>query len=572
MLELLIQAHIRTIHFSTLIRLNAFFESSLVGSRFPDEKFASGKVRVLFATEAAGMGCDISNIGRVIQFGICGSIDAFMQRIGRVWRGPDGKGEGWLIFEKWVPGCSTDKTPNDKGKAPANKKGKAIANSSKTQATGDADKSTPATKTERKCDRLIQQLITESVCRRQYLNRVYNNPKSETVVPPQDCCDLCDPNSATRIPSREFPAQRGLPRAARVSGESNPDMLACLRTWRAAAFPSAFGVSRMFGASALISDGELERISRCAPVPSIDRLRSYLVKWTHVDSQLESMWEALKAGGFALPVEPTEAVASTSRSITRPQPTPGPSTARKPSAAFKSRGSAGKAPKTQTKTSIPNNSTQQTQQPQTSVVEDGWWRGYAGLDQNYERRNSSMDDLRRILAGRTGAGAQAESTQHTRPSTPSPPAKRLRLNSERTPVQASCELPPVPSTSSALPAAPLPARSTFQVPARPVGRIIVPSQRPRPLPSKLNPSFTPDELRQFHRAAVAAQFRHPQPIKTNDFTHIGAPCMRISPSCMPPLYRPPNPQPPLSDPSLNSSQNTYEPRDSSNHPFVGRIS
>ncbi|KAG8793250.1 hypothetical protein FRC12_003387 [Ceratobasidium sp. 428] len=112
-----------------------------------------------------------------------------------------------------------------------------------------------------------------------------------------------------------------------------------------------------------------------------------------------------------------------------------------------------------------------------------------------------MDDLRRILAGKTGAGAQAESAQHTRPSTPSPPAKRLCLNSEQTPVRASHELPPVPSTSSALPAAPLPTRSTFQAPVRPVGRMIVPSQRPRPLPSKLNPSFTPDELRQFHRAS-----------------------------------------------------------------------
>ncbi|QRV79904.1 DEAD/DEAH box helicase [Ceratobasidium sp. AG-Ba] len=42
-------------------------------------KFASGKVRVIIATEAAGMplllkGCDIPNIKRVIQFGVCGSI------------------------------------------------------------------------------------------------------------------------------------------------------------------------------------------------------------------------------------------------------------------------------------------------------------------------------------------------------------------------------------------------------------------------------------------------------------------------------------------------------------------
>ncbi|KAG8684120.1 hypothetical protein FRC09_015613, partial [Ceratobasidium sp. 395] len=37
-------------------------------------KFASGEVRIIVATEAAGMGCDISDIKRVIQFGICSSI------------------------------------------------------------------------------------------------------------------------------------------------------------------------------------------------------------------------------------------------------------------------------------------------------------------------------------------------------------------------------------------------------------------------------------------------------------------------------------------------------------------
>lgn len=65
----------------------------------------------------------------------------------------------------------------------------------------------------------------------------------------------------------------------------------------------------MFGASALISDDELERISRCAPVPSIDRLRSYLVKWRYVDTQLQSMWEALQAGGFTSTVRCEDATA-----------------------------------------------------------------------------------------------------------------------------------------------------------------------------------------------------------------------------------------------------------------------
>ncbi|KAF8594095.1 hypothetical protein BDV93DRAFT_565793 [Ceratobasidium sp. AG-I] len=451
-----------------------------------------------------------------------------MQRIGRAWRGPDGHGEGWLIYEKWVPTCSQNKPQN-------NKKRKAPEEEEKPQAFDD-DKSTTARKVERKCDPLVQKLVTEQVCRRQFLNRVYRNPQSKTVVPPNECCDLCDLNWATRLTYHKFSSQRGPPRASRVTGEPNPNMLSCLLTWRKAVFPSVFGRSSMFGVSALISDSELERISRSAPLPSIDRLRSYLIKWSRVDTQLESMWEALKAGGFALPAEPVEVTMSKSTSTHRSEPTPGSSTTQSQQESSGPRRCNGKALYTQPKPSQPLNSTQ-------TPALDMWWRRYLG-ERNYEVRHTDTDDICRILMEKAAVRAQGESTQHTHPSTPSPVAKRRRLDSQDTPHQARFELPPVLRTSAAVSPSSHIAHSAFRPLARPVGHLIVPFQRPLPPRLRPIPSFTPDDVRRAYWAAAAAHLLHPLSVPANDFTIFGVPrtCTSLPRTAL--LYRPPNPQPP----------------------------
>ncbi|KAG9095977.1 hypothetical protein FRC06_009194 [Ceratobasidium sp. 370] len=439
-------------------------------------KFALGKVRVIIATEAAGMGCDISRIKRVIQFGICSSIDAFMQRIGRAWRGSDGKGEGWLIYEKWVPNCNSEKAPKNKAKAPANEKRKA---NSEAEPVGDADKSKSGAKTERKCDRLLQAFITESKCRREYLNRVYDNPERRVSVPAQDCCDLCDPNAATRIPTCKFPAQRGPPRAARVSGESNPDMLSCLCTWRANAFPSAFGVSRMFGSSALISDAELER--------------------------LESMWEALKAGGFALPVTSPEPIASDSSLSSQSQLAPAPSGPSATSTASNSRSSANSISKARSRTT----------------------------------KQNAVGDSYQILAVQVEKPSDKEAPHHTQP------FKCPRLDSISTPRSAPVKLRSASHHSAAFTSTtPHIANSTFSAPPRPVGRLIVPSQRPLSSPMQQTRRFstTTTDRHLPHRSA-SIPLLHPLPALPPDFTYFGVPPTynNRSPTLAP--HRPSHPQP-----------------------------
>ncbi|KAG0312618.1 hypothetical protein BG000_006180, partial [Podila horticola] len=48
--------------------------------------FKAGEFNILLATEAAGMGCDISDIVRVVQYGFPKDLNSLVQRLGRAAR------------------------------------------------------------------------------------------------------------------------------------------------------------------------------------------------------------------------------------------------------------------------------------------------------------------------------------------------------------------------------------------------------------------------------------------------------------------------------------------------------
>ncbi|CAE6479932.1 unnamed protein product [Rhizoctonia solani] len=187
-------------------------------------KFTTGEVWILVCTEAAGMGCDIPDIKRVVQFGICQSIDAFVQRIGRAWRGNDGTGEGWLFYEPWVRN----------------------------------ERATSTGQSKRKCDALLRGLVMESGCRQ-------THKAAETTVADRECCDICDPESTNRLAHRTIESEQGPPRAAAVSGEIDPKMLSCLEDWREGIASKVFGSDSLYGPEALISDHDIERVARRRP-------------------------------------------------------------------------------------------------------------------------------------------------------------------------------------------------------------------------------------------------------------------------------------------------------------------
>ncbi|KII90327.1 hypothetical protein PLICRDRAFT_106921 [Plicaturopsis crispa FD-325 SS-3] len=64
------------------------------------ERFSKGVVKILVATEAAGMGADIPNIKRVIQFGLCKSLSIWTQRAGRAGRSPGVHASVYLLVEE----------------------------------------------------------------------------------------------------------------------------------------------------------------------------------------------------------------------------------------------------------------------------------------------------------------------------------------------------------------------------------------------------------------------------------------------------------------------------------------
>ncbi|KAK3812109.1 MAG: P-loop containing nucleoside triphosphate hydrolase protein [Benniella sp.] len=73
---------------------------ALFSSRYKErvmEEFNRDRIRLLFATEAVGMGCDLDNVVRVVQFKLPSTILSLVQRLGRAARDPLLQGFGILI-------------------------------------------------------------------------------------------------------------------------------------------------------------------------------------------------------------------------------------------------------------------------------------------------------------------------------------------------------------------------------------------------------------------------------------------------------------------------------------------
>ncbi|KAI7825317.1 P-loop containing nucleoside triphosphate hydrolase protein, partial [Gamsiella multidivaricata] len=108
------------------------------------EAFRQGNIRLLLSTEAAGMGCDINDVDRVVQVRCPTSISSLVQRLGRAARDPKRQGLGILL----VP------PPSDETKY---------------------------------ADEHLKEYIVTQKCRRKVLNDVYGNVHH----PNENCCDLC---------------------------------------------------------------------------------------------------------------------------------------------------------------------------------------------------------------------------------------------------------------------------------------------------------------------------------------------------------------------------------------------
>ncbi|KAJ3757147.1 P-loop containing nucleoside triphosphate hydrolase protein [Lentinula raphanica] len=77
------------------------------------EEFRLGKLKILLTTEAAGMGCDLPSIHRVVQFMVPKSLAIWLQRAGRAARSPAICGEAFLLVQPTMFQEKKSKEPED---------------------------------------------------------------------------------------------------------------------------------------------------------------------------------------------------------------------------------------------------------------------------------------------------------------------------------------------------------------------------------------------------------------------------------------------------------------------------
>ncbi|KAJ7067778.1 P-loop containing nucleoside triphosphate hydrolase protein, partial [Mycena amicta] len=177
--------------------------------------FKEGKIRILICTDAAGMGCNIPNIARVVQWKLPPSLSSLLQRAGRAVRKAELQGLAVLLVEPsayeidlWGEDSSEQQAKKKRGKG-----GKAAAVKSKAstrtsvqkkayaQARGALRGSTKKTDTlttheqppidlELANEGLIG-FVQTTLCRRLVLKEVYNNKQASQCTGP--CCDICNP-------------------------------------------------------------------------------------------------------------------------------------------------------------------------------------------------------------------------------------------------------------------------------------------------------------------------------------------------------------------------------------------
>ncbi|EJF56898.1 P-loop containing nucleoside triphosphate hydrolase protein [Dichomitus squalens LYAD-421 SS1] len=218
--------------------------------------FREGRIHVLVCTDAAGMGCDIPDIDRVIQWKLPATFSQFIQRAGRAARGRDRTGIAILLVERSAYSidllASTDKAtslsrPKLKGKAVnrtdrqaeqlkekrdradireyALAHGVARGGSAREDALPDGPQ--PPIH-EDSADEGLLTFVQSTSCRRKIWAAVFDN--SHPLSPVVPCCDICVPSLLDRARPPSLPPER----RARNPKRGQPDCEARdkLRAWR----------------------------------------------------------------------------------------------------------------------------------------------------------------------------------------------------------------------------------------------------------------------------------------------------------------------------------------------------
>jgi len=241
------------LHLSTIIRssgLGSTFQLSDIVMYYADlatetkrlymSKFKQGKIKMMLSTEAAGMGCDLSDIERVVQFRFPKNITALAQRLGRAARSPKVSGVGILLYPR------------------------ADAQLLRTM---EAD--------------LRDYILTD--CRRRHFNRVFEN-KHKVVL---NCCDLCGIIPSTTTPDYKMVRKNPRPPLSRPfkttrSQEQQHEAKARILAWRKVELEQLNMQAEFYDESCLMNNGTINLLSaRFGDIATADDINA-VVDWSEL--------------------------------------------------------------------------------------------------------------------------------------------------------------------------------------------------------------------------------------------------------------------------------------------------
>ncbi|KAF9369429.1 ATP-dependent DNA helicase sgs1, partial [Mortierella sp. AD011] len=205
------------------------------------KRFREDQILILLATEAAGMGCDISNVIRVVQYGYPDNLTSLMQRMGRAARNPALQGHGILLASK--------------------KSRKALPEG-------------------------LQRYISGVECRRKVLNSEFkrHNEGGLEGEPEENvnCCDVCNPDSmfATVEKKLKFLSHKQLDYV--YTEEEKTKMKGSVTKWRSEVFESDESANCGWMTEAtVIADNKLEDLVKmCSKViPDLPESLTTVLGW-----------------------------------------------------------------------------------------------------------------------------------------------------------------------------------------------------------------------------------------------------------------------------------------------------
>ncbi|KLO12034.1 hypothetical protein SCHPADRAFT_891083 [Schizopora paradoxa] len=206
------------------------------------KQFREGHIRILVCTDAAGMGCNISDIDMVVQWKLPEKFSSFLQRAGRAARGAGRDGVAVLLAEPSAYSVDTSCETGEGSTSSAPQKRQGGVNGKKASEFGElhgryrgqrdgardeiphslADSVHIQDSTEG-----MHAFVQTSKCRRAVQHAIFSNPPSTSTVP---CCDICCPSLLDLVRPGIKPKAKRNPKLPEI--KPNSSLVSSLHEWR----------------------------------------------------------------------------------------------------------------------------------------------------------------------------------------------------------------------------------------------------------------------------------------------------------------------------------------------------